>query len=97
MERNKTSLVEWILSRPEGKQFLTALLLTVMALASCIVFMEIRYERNVDKIQNCEHEKQMIIKNANETLLNFLIEANARSERTKDKLDSLYIQLNMKK
>lgn len=89
MEKERKSLVSWILSRPDGKMFLASLLFTVISLSSCIVVMEVRYERNVNKLQKCEHEKQQIIKDSKEEFLKFLIESNERSERTKDRLDSL--------
>lgn len=93
MEKTKLSLVEWILSRPEGKQFLSAALLTVLALVTCIVFMEVRHDRDVDKRERCEQEKGQIIKVSNERLLDFLLKANENSEKTKEKYDSLSTEI----
>ena len=93
MEKERQSLAGWILSRPDGKAFLAALLLSVMALATCIIVMEIRYEKSVEKREQCEKEKQQIIDSKNELFLNFVIEANKRGEIYRDKFDSLNIEL----
>lgn len=93
MESTKKSLAEWILSRPEGKQFLSAVILTVMALSTCVVIMEIRYEKNIAKIQNCEQEKQVITQQYSDRFLDFVIKANEQAERTKQKYDSLSEEL----
>jgi len=87
------SLVGWILARPDGKAFLAALLLAVIALTTGIIILAGAYQRSVDKTQKCEQEKSEIIKSANETLLNFLLESNERAERTKERVDSMNYQL----
>lgn len=89
----RMNTVKWILSMPEGKQFLSALLITVIALVSAVVAMEIRYERNVDKIRQCEQEKEDAIKEVNAAFLDFVIKSNERAERTKEKLDSVNFEL----
>lgn len=93
-ERNsRISLVKEILSLPEGKQFLAASLIALMALAGGIISMEIRFERNVDKIQDCEKDKQKAIKEITDTFLNFVIKSNERAEITREKLDSINFEL----
>ncbi len=92
-EKSKISLVKEILLLPEGERFLAATLLTILALVSCIVFMEIRYERGMDRLQDCEQSKQRDIKVVSDAFLNFVIKSNDKAERTKDKLDSINIEL----
>lgn len=89
MDRRKIRLIDWILDKPEGKQFLTALLITVLTLVSCIIFMEIRYERNVQKLQDCKEEQLRIKKKDDSDFLDYIIRNNEKSERKNEILDSL--------
>lgn len=84
------SLAKEILSMPEGKQFLAALLICVMGLVSGIVAMEIRF---TEKIQNCEQDKQRSIKEVNDKFLDYVIKSNDKAEATKEKLDSINMEL----
>ena len=87
------SLVGWILTRPDGKAFLAALLLAVIALTTGIIVLAGAYQKQGNKLQKCEQEKTEIIKNANETLLNFLLESNEKAEQTKNRVDSMNYQI----
>lgn len=87
------SLVGWILARPDGKAFLAALLLAVMGLTTGIVVMAVMYQKQTDKLQKCEQEKTVIIKNDNEMFLDFLIKANEKQGQQKELVDSMNRQL----
>ena len=87
------SLVKEILSLPEGKKFLAALLITVMALVGGIVFMEFRFEKTTEKIQACEQDKQKSLKEVNDRFLDYVIKSNDKAEATKEKLDSINMEL----
>ena len=85
-------LTDWIL-KPDGKALSRVLIIAVITLSSVIVFMEVRYERSVEKKEQCEREKQQIIDSKNELFLNFVIEANQRGEMYRNKFDSLSFEL----
>lgn len=89
MERNK--IWKEILSLPEGKQFLGGTLVALVTLAGVIVVLFFRME-------GYRKECQDKIEAKDATFLKFVIEANQRSERTRDKMDSINLELfNIKK
>ena len=85
---------------PEGKQFLAACLITIITLCSVITFMEVRYERNMGKLENCKEEKV----NLKQQMVDHLIKDNDREEflrerelRKKERLDSIEEILRFKR
>lgn len=89
----RTRLIDWILEKPEGEKFLVALLLTVMSLVACVIVMEVRYERNMDKLQDCKEEKLKMQKESDADFFDYIIKNNAKSERKNEIIDSLNNEL----
>lgn len=88
----RVSTIAWIMSRPEGKQFLTACLVALSVLSGIIVRQEFRFENNVNKMQTRETEFQGQINDCKQETIDILKQAN---ETTSKMRDSLYI-LGMK-
>lgn len=84
----RLSTIAWIMSRPEGKQFLSACLFVIMILSYVIVRQEIRYENNVERWQTREIEFQVQLKESKQETIDFLKKSN---ETTSKMRDSLYI------
>lgn len=87
----KTRVIQWILSRPEGQKFLAACLFTIFTLSAVVTWQEYRYEQKVTQVDNCERDKQQIIVNANALLFKTLTLNNERVDKMKQTLDSLYV------
>lgn len=89
----RIGLIDWILAKPEGEKFLVALLLTVISLVTCVLVMEVRYERNMGKLNDCKEEKVEMQKANDSQFLEYIIQNNTKSERKNEIIDSLNTEL----
>ena len=91
MDNNKR-VIAWILSRPEGKQFLAACMFVIIFLSGVIISMDNRNQRQqrefLRQMKICNDEKQEIKSKDDERFLNFIIIENEKKQSYIDKIDS---------
>lgn len=86
VQHGSRSVIEWIMSRPEGKQFLTACLFVISLLILVIARQEYRYEANVDKKQKRELEFQAQLKACQQETIDLLKDSNRDAQKMRDSL-----------
>ncbi len=86
MEKETRSTIAWILSRPEGKQFLTASLFVIALLGFTIIRQEYRFENNVNKMQQMQRDHTGELNDCKQETIELLKVANADAQKMRDSL-----------
>jgi hypothetical protein len=79
MEKLAKSTIGWILSRPEGKQFLSACMIIIVILGLAIVWQEGRYDE-------AERQHKRELRDSKQETIDILKESNRDAQRMRDSL-----------
>jgi len=89
MEKSERNVIAWILSRPEGKQFLTACLVVISIMGATIIRQEYRFEGNVNKMQKMQSDYTNSLKDCKQETIEILKSANYDAQKMRDSLYSM--------
>ena len=95
MENNKTQIIDHILSKGKGKDFLTACLYVIIALSATIVYLFIAFNKQNEKYLNYKDQSSAEKLQILQQHIDYITERNKSLEEYTHRIDSISAEYRM--